>query len=165
VRPIDRTYRPFSFTIGVGPGTLASGDVDEDAALGLSYNLFRLGFGLAPSLQFTVAFEGMGRNSVSPQTNEDSWLKQENWMLGIQYHLLSRLYFRGSVGIGHISEHTDSVSNENPSTGIAVGGALGYEFLQTNHVALALDLNAGVTEYAHNETWSTFGLNLALTFY
>jgi hypothetical protein len=157
---VEGIYRPFSFTIGVGPGALIGPGEHE---LALSYNLFRLGFGLARDLSFVISFEGTGTSSISPETGEDSWLKQENWLLGIQYHVVPRLYLRGSLGAGFVSEHTESASFAG-GRGVAMAGAIGYEFIQTAHVALALDLNGSVTKYAR-ESWKTAGLNLAVSFF
>jgi hypothetical protein len=160
---LEGVYRPFSFTVGVGPGYLhGPGDAREVA---LSYNLFRLGFGVAPNISFVLAFEGMGANTVSPETLEYSWLKQENWLLGIQYHFLRRMYVRGGVGAGFISERTDTTVFEGPGTGLAMAAAMGYEFVQTPHISLALDANGSVTKYARREYWGTAGLNLAVSFY
>jgi len=156
-------YRPFSFTLGVGPGYMHG---PEDASeVGLSYNLFRIGFGVIPNLQFVLAFEGMGANTTSPLTGEYSWLHQENWMLGLQWFFVRRMYVRGEFGAGFIGERTDTISVSNPGTGIAMSGGIGYEFVQTPHVSLALDANGSVTKYHGKEYWTTAGLNLAVSFY
>jgi hypothetical protein len=156
-------FRPFSFTLGVGPGFLHG---PEDAnEVGLSYNLFRIGIGVIPNLQFVLAFEGMGANTTSRLTGEYSWLHQENWLVGVQWHVLRRLYLRGEVGAGFIGERTDTVSIPGPGTGLATAAGIGYEFVQTPHISLALDANASLTKYAAKEYWTTTGLNLAVTFY
>jgi hypothetical protein len=160
VHRVSGVYRPFSFTVGVGPGALFGPGEDEIA---LSYNLFRLGFGVVPNLQAVLGFEGTGTNSTNPATGADSWLKQENWLLGIQYHVLSQFYVRGSMGAGHVSEHT-SFASFSGGWGVAFAGAVGFEFVQTPHVALALDLNGSFTKYS-GESWKTAGLNLALSFF
>jgi hypothetical protein len=158
-------YRPFSFTVGVGPGYLHGwgNSADAESAVALSYNLFRLGFGIAPNVSVVIAFEGTGTNSTSPLTGERSWLRQENWLLGIQYHLVPRLYVRGGVGAGFISESSFS-ADVSGGTGIATAAAIGYEFVQTPHVALALDANGSITKYS-DQYWSTAGLNLAVSFF
>jgi hypothetical protein len=153
-------YRPFSFSFSVGPGALIGPGEHE---LALTYNLFRLGFGIAPNLSLVIGFEGAGTNSVNPDSGEDSWLKQETILLGVQYHFGRGLYVRGSVGQGSISETTD-YDHYSGGSGVAMSGAVGYEFVQTQHVALALDLNASSTRYAR-ESWQTAGLNLALSFF
>lgn len=153
-------YRPFSFTFSVGPGKLIGPGENE---LAVTYNLFRLGFGIAPNLSFVLSFEGAGTNSVNPATGDDSWLKQETFLLGLQYHLERGFYLRGAVGQGSVSETTD-FEKFNGGSGVALSGAVGFEFVQTAHFALALDLNASTTRYAR-ESWQTAGLNLALSFF
>ena len=168
-QPPSYIYRPFSFTIGVGPGYLhgwgkdAVGDLDSESSVALSYNLFRLGFGIAPNLAFWLGFEGAGANSTSPLTGEHSWLRQENWLLGIQWHFVPRLYVRGGVGAGYISETSASVVASG-GTGLATASAIGWEFVQTPHIALALDANGSITNYS-NQYWSTAGINLAVSFF
>jgi hypothetical protein len=76
---------------------------------------------------------------------------------------VQHLYLRAAMGAGFISEHTASVSFSN-GTGIATSGAVGYEFVQTPHVALALDLNGSITKFSH-ESWKTLGANLAVSFF
>ena len=160
---VSGIYRPISFTIGVGPGYLHGPQNTRELAI--SYNLFRLGFGVIPNLAFVLEFQGTGVNTVNESYGEYSWLKQENWLLGLQYHFLRRMYLRGGVGAGFVSEHTESFDIPGPGTGLAMAGAIGFEFVQTPHVALALDLNGSVTKYARKEYWGTTGLNLAVSFY
>jgi hypothetical protein len=160
---VSGIYRPLSFTIGVGPGYLTGPQNTRELAL--SYNLFRLGFGVVPNLSFVLEFQGTGANTVNQSYGEYSWLKQENWLLGLQFHFLRRMYVRGGIGAGFVSEHTESFDIPGPGTGLAMAGAIGFEFVQTPHVALALDLNGSITRYALKEYWGTTGLNLAVSFY
>jgi len=160
---VSGIYRPLSFTIGVGPGYLTGPQNTHELAI--SYNLFRLGFGVIPNLSFVIEFQGTGVNTVNETYGEYSWLKQENWLIGLQYHFLRRMYVRGGIGAGFVSENTESFDIPGPGTGLATAGAIGFEFVQTPHVALALDLNGSVTKYARKEYWGTTGLNLAVSFY
>jgi hypothetical protein len=153
-------YRPISFSIGAGPGALIG---PGEHQLALSYNLFRIGFGVAPNLAFFVSFEGAGTSSINPATDEDSWLKQETWQLGLQFYLLPQVYIRGGIGAGFVNESTDFASFSG-GTGIAFSGALGYEFVQSRHVALALEAAGNATKYSR-ESWAMTGLNLSLTFF
>jgi hypothetical protein len=159
---VEGVYRPISFTMGIGPGALIGPDHIHEAAL--SYNLARLGIGVAPNLQLTIAFEGTGANRVSGLTGEDSWLSQNTWMFGVQYWLLPRVYVRLGAGASTISEHSASLDVYYDGTGIAMGGGIGFEFVQTRHVALALDLNGSFTQYS-NDHWGTTGANLAVSFF
>jgi hypothetical protein len=154
------TYRPLSFSFSIGPGALVGPDESD---LALTYFL-RLGIGLAPNLSLVVGFEGAGTNSVNPETRLDSWLKQETFLLGLQAHLGRGVYVRGSIGESKISETTTDYDYYSGGSGITFSGAIGYEFLQLQHLALALDLNGSTTRYAH-ESWQTAGLNLAMSFF
>ncbi len=157
---VSGVYRPISFSIAAGPGALF-GPGEHDLAL--SYNLFRLGFGVAPNLSFFISFEGAGTSTVNPLTEENSWLKQEVWSIGLQYHFLPPLYLRGGIGAGFVSEST-AFDEFSGGTGIAFTGALGFEFVQSRHVALALEAAVNGTKYSR-ESWGMGGLNLALTFF
>jgi hypothetical protein len=152
-------YRPFSFAFSIGPGALVGPGESE---LALTYVL-RFGIGLAPNLSLVLGFEGAGTNSVNPDSGLDSWLKQETFLIGVQYHFVRGLYVRGAVGEGSISETTD-YDRYSGGSGVALSGAIGYEFLQSQHVSLALDLNGSTTRYAR-ESWETAGLNLAVSFF
>jgi hypothetical protein len=144
----------------VGPGALVGPGEHE---LAITYNLFRLGFGIAPNLSLVLGYEGAGTNSVNPDSGLNSWLKQETLLFGLQYHFGRGFYVRGAVGEGSVTETTD-FAHYSGGSGVALSGALGYEFYQSHHVALALDLNASNTRYS-TESWQTAGLNLALSFF
>jgi hypothetical protein len=152
--------RPISFTASVGPGMLFG---PGERQMALSYQLFRVGVGIDRNLSAVLGYESTGTDSVNPATDEDSWLKQDIWSLGLAAHLLPQLYFRGIMGIGHVSEKTAS-SNFSGGRGITVGAAVGYELLQMRHLALALDLHGSYTHYAR-ESWKTTGLELAVSFF
>jgi hypothetical protein len=151
-------YRPLSFTASVGPGALFGPGENEFA---LSYQLFRLGVGLDENLAAVFGYESTGTDSVNPATNEDSWLKQDIWSLGLQAHLERRLYFRGTMGLGYVSEKTASAKFSG-GRGVSVATAVGYELLQYSHLALALDVHGSYTHYPR-ESWKTLGLQLAVS--
>lgn len=156
----DDVYRPVSLTFGVGPGALFGPGEQKFA---LSYNLFRLGIGVATNLSFVFSFEGAGSNSVSPRTREDSWLRQTIYGFGLQYHFARRYYARVGMGWGSVSEETDSYVASG-GTGIAGVGALGVELSRGPFLALGLELAGSHTAYS-NESWQTAGLNLTVAFY
>lgn len=66
-------FRPFGFTAAVGAGGLFGPGEDT---LGIAYNLFRLGLGLAPGGSFVFGYEGTGASSDNPATQSNSWLQQ-----------------------------------------------------------------------------------------
>jgi hypothetical protein len=158
--PPTGVYRPFSLTIAAGPGRLM-GPGEKDWAV--SYNLFRVGLGVARNLSVILGFEGSGASSVNPKTHADSWLKQEVWYGGVQYHLLPRLHVRASVGIGAVSE-TTAKQKFSGGKGTALSAAIGYEFIQMPRTAVGLELVGNTTRY-QTESWEMVGLNLALSFF
>jgi hypothetical protein len=158
--PEDGVYRMFSVTASAGPGALIG---PGEKQMALSYQLLRLGVGIDRNLQAVFGYESTGTDSVNPATDEDSWLKQDIWSLGLQAHLTSRLYFRGIMGLGYVSETTDTAEFSG-GRGITVGAGLGYEFLQFRHAALAVDLHGSYTHYPR-ESWKTTGLQLAVSFF
>jgi hypothetical protein len=153
-------YRPFSLTIAGGPGALLGPDEHDFA---LSYSIFRLGIGLVPNFSFVFSLEGAGTTTTNPFTHEDSWLSQHAWLFGAQFHLLQRFYVRGGFGVAFLSEETSSFYVDS-TKGLAVTAAVGYEVLQTPHVALALELDGTGAKYS-NEWWQMGGLHLALSFF
>jgi hypothetical protein len=164
-------YRPISFSVGLGPSALVGpksclpdGSCSGVHDLALSYNLFRLGFGVARNLSFIISFEGAGTSSISPQTGESSWLSQSVLTGGLQVHILPPLYLRGGIGAGWVNESTNSVDN-SLGGGIAFSGAVGFEFVQTMHTALALEAAGSVAKYSGNEVWGMAGVNLAVSFF
>jgi hypothetical protein len=158
--PMSGVYRPFSFTAAVGPGALLG---PGESALAVSYQLFRLGLGVARNFSVLFAFEGAGTNSVNPATNRESWLKQDIWQLGVQSHLRQRLYVRGGLGVGFVSEKVGGRTFDG-GRGMALCAAVGYEVVQLWFAAVALDLHGSTTRYAR-ESWQTAGLDLAVSFF
>jgi hypothetical protein len=159
--PIERrpSFRAFSFSAGLGAGVLA-GPLEHDLAL--TY-LFRFAFGVAENLSFVVGFDGAGTSSVSPETGEDSWLTHNILWGGLQFHVMPALYVRGGVGVGWGTESTDSIRFSSTG-GLAVTAGVGWEFIQSAHTALALELGGNIARYGR-EDWGMAGLNLALSFY
>ena len=154
------SVRRFSFTAALGPGMLAG---PGERSLAMSYQLFRLGLGLNERLAIVLGFAGVGTSSVNPLTMRDSWLKQDLWSAGLQVNLMPRLYVRGGMGIGLVSE---SVGDRTFSggRGLAVEAAVGWELLQMRHLAMAVELNGSNTHYPR-ESWQTAGLQVAVSLF
>jgi hypothetical protein len=156
--PPTGVYRPFSLTTSIGPGTLIG---PGENSLALSYNVVRAGIGAGRNISFVFSFEGSGTPSINPKTRLDSWLKQEVWAAGVQYHFAQRLYGRTTVGLASVSEKTPGRVFEG-GRGIGFAAAVGWEFVQSNHVALGVEVNGSSTRYSR-EFWHTLGLHLALS--
>jgi hypothetical protein len=152
--------RLISVTFGIGPGILI-GPGETDVAL--SYSVFRLGIGIVRNLQFVASYEGAGTSSTSPATGESSWLSQNQWVFGLQYFFLQRLYARAGLGAGTVHESTGTAEFSG-GTGLNISGGVGLEFVQTEHVALGAEMNASTTRYS-SESWETIGWHLTLALY
>jgi hypothetical protein len=155
-----RDYRGINLSLGLGPSGLFG---PGEQALALSYLPLRVGYGFTRDLMVVLAFEGVGTNSVNPKTDQDSWLYQEIWWLGLQGRLRSQVYLRGGLGVGSVGERTDTQSFSG-GHGLALVGAVGRDIFTSDHVALALELNGGYTRYAR-ESWKTLGLQAAVSFF
>jgi hypothetical protein len=156
----EGVYRRFSFTAAIGPGALIG---PGENALAVSYQVARAGLGLDRNLGLWLSYEGAGTSSVNPKTNLDSWLKQEIVSAGLQGHLERRFYVRGGLGVGFVSEKTKAESFSG-GKGIAALAAFGYEILQREHLAVALDLHVSWTHYP-SESWKTLGADVAISLF
>jgi hypothetical protein len=147
----------------MGPVTLT----DDEQTLtegGVSYAV-RLGFGLTRRWLLMLGLEGMsfvGENSEG----QDVGISHRLWMLGAQVFPIERLYLRAGFGLAVVS---DDLSNESDS-GPGVLGGIGFEFVQTNNVALALEWASTVSNirnrsFQRDELWWVNGVNLAVSFY
>jgi hypothetical protein len=156
--PPTGIYRAFSLTTAIGPGALIG---PGEETLALSYNLFRVGFGVSRNVSFVFSFAGAGAPTINPGTNADAWLKQETWSLGGQVHMHQRFYARATMGLGFVSEKTANRKFDG-GRGLAFSVAGGWELAQASRVALAVELNLNTTRYSR-EFWHMAGLHLALT--
>lgn len=165
--PPHGVYRPISLTLAIGPGALfgysANGARETDPAL--SYNLFRLAFGIAPNLSLFVGFEGAGASSKDITTNTSAWLSQQIWSFGLQFHFLQRFYLRGGIGLASLQEETDFGTFSPRTHGTSYLAGVGFELVQTRDVALGLEATGSATRYAGSEWWQAAALNLTLAFF
>jgi hypothetical protein len=156
--PPDGVSRRFSLTAAIGPGALIG---PGESALALSYQVARIGIGIDRDLILQLSYEGAGTSSVNPMTQGDSWLKQDMMAAGLQHFLGQRLYLRGGLGVGFVSEKTKTMKFTG-GKGIAALAAFGYELTQRTHWALGIDLHASLTHYPA-ESWKTFGLSATIS--
>jgi hypothetical protein len=148
-------YRAFSLTVAAGPGALF-GPGERDLAL--SHNLLRVGFGLGLDLSLVLGLEGAAAGSVNPATGASSTLRQDTLSVGLQHHLSPWLYYRGSAGLGFISEVTERRTFSG-GQGFALSAALGCEALHWPRSAVGFELAASNVVY-RVESWRTIGLHL-----
>ncbi len=155
--PPDGVYRPFSFTLGAGPGILRlNNGLDTSPAWGISYAL-RFGFGIQPDLIFTMGFEG------TSATKNGTLASQDALLLGLQYFVSQLAYVRGAMGIANETEE-DANEIYMDQNGLALQGALGVDLVQGANVALSLEAAVMLGRYS-TETWTSGGLNLLFSLY
>lgn len=153
-------FRPLSLTLAIGPGMIIG---PGERSVALSYNIFRLGIGIVRNLSFIISYEGAGTDSTNPATGEDSWLSQNQWIFGLQFHFLCWFYVRAGIGPGTVEETTRHFFFSN-GTSLTYAGALGVEFLRAEYLALGFEASVSTTHYK-DESWQTLGWDLTLAFY
>jgi hypothetical protein len=171
--PEPLTYRPFYFGFGLGvagvgifpnsSGTSSAGSGNSSRA-GIGYNL-RLGFGLSPRWSLVLAADGA-------TAYFDSYsVSQTAWTIGPQVFLTPHLYARAGLGAATYSQdlnnnnYSYAYDNSFSDSGMAVVGALGFEFAQSYHTALAIEAAGTAGYYPNKDTVSTFGVNFVLNLF
>lgn len=161
-------YRPFFFGFGFGVGGVGikpgenSTSVDASRA-GFGYNL-RFGFGLSPRWALVLSADGAQAYFNSVSVNETAWT------IGPQFFILPKLYVRAGIGAATYSDDsctaTDSygncVSGGLSDSGTAGTLAVGMEFMQSYHSALALEAAGTVGVFPNKDKVSTIGINFIL---
>lgn len=167
------TYRPFFFGVGLGVSGLAvfpnQSGVDNAARVGVGYD-FRFGFGISPRWSLVLSADGATAyfdNNVS--------ITETIFAVGPQLFVTPKLYVRAGIGA---ASRTYDYGDYYPSTGYfasyygtssdsGFGGtaAIGFEFVQSYHVALALEACATVGYYPNKDTLSTYGINFVLNLF
>ncbi len=139
--PPAATFRPFTIGLGLGMGPLTQ-TVDEDTQResGISYSV-RLGFGLTRQWLLLLALEGMTFDAEL-QGGGDEAISHRHWMMGVQFFPLERLYLRAGFGLATVSEE---IRTDESDKGPAFFGGVGFEFVQTHNVALALEWASSVS--------------------
>jgi len=153
--PEPLSYRPFFFGVGLGIGGVAlfppSGGGGASSRAGMSYNL-HFGFGVSP--HWSIVLSGDGAYSYFSGYGID----QSVWSIGPQVFITRHLYARGGVGVAtkSIDYNTNSMdyyaNGGYSDSGMGWTAALGWEFTQSYHAALGLEL-AGT--FGHYQTFDT----------
>jgi hypothetical protein len=164
------TYRPFSFGFGLGVGGVGiyphdTSTYKNDSSMGLGYNL-RFGIGVAPRWSIVLSADGAQAYFNGVGVSETAWT------IGPQVFITRQLYAR--VGIGGATYSEDACdpsgyycySNAATDSGIAGAAAVGFEFMQTYHTALALEAVGTLARFSSNDDKvSTFGINFVLNLF
>jgi hypothetical protein len=168
--PQPLRYRSFFFSFGVGVSGVAvfpnEAGVENASRAGLGY-AFRFGFGVAP--HWSLVFAADGAAAYFDNVN----ISQTVFTLGPQVFLTRNLYAR--LGVGAASRTYD-YGDAWDETGYYYGGswsdsgmgavaAVGFEFMQSYHVALAVEGNGTVAYYPNKDVLSTFGINFVVNLF
>ena len=170
--PAPTSYRSIYFGFGLGVGGVAVLPHDEgklDSAgytiqnasrAGLAYNL-RLGFGVSPRWSLVFSADG----AAAYFNGYD--VSQTAWTIGPQVFLNRQLYLRGGIGVAHYNQtYDDGYSYFDVSdSGMASTVALGFEFMQSYHTSMALELNGSMGWYPNKDRVGTMGLNFVLNLF
>jgi hypothetical protein len=174
--PEPLTYRPFFFGFGLGVGGVgiifdngslnaSRGPRDNAARAGLGYNL-RFGFGVSPRWSIVLSGDGAQAYFKGASVSETAWT------IGPQVFLTRQLYARAGIGAATYSEdasYCDSYGycsdGTNTDSGMATTAAIGFEFMQHYHTALALEAVGTMGYFPNKDKVSTFGLNFVLNLF
>jgi hypothetical protein len=168
--PEPLTYRPFFFGFGLGVGGISV--VPNDTSVysnasraGLGYNL-RFGFGVSPRWSIVLSADGAQAYFNGANVSETALT------IGPQVFITSQLYARVGVGAAEYSQdnsYYDSsgyyYGNSATDSGMAAMAALGFEFMQHYHTALALEAVGTIGYFPNKDKVSTFGLNFVLNLF
>jgi hypothetical protein len=171
--PEPIAYRSFFFGLGLGVGGVAffpeAGMGDNSSRAGMAYNL-HFGFGVSPHWSIVLAGDG----AFAYFNGYD--LSQSVWSIGPQVFLNRQLYVRAGIGVA-----TKSVDNSDSyyydyyegysDSGMGWTLALGYEFMQSYHTSLGLEMGVTYGRYKDpdpitgSRNQGTFGLNFMLNLF
>jgi hypothetical protein len=173
--PEPIAYRSFFFGLGLGVGGVAffpeSGMGENSSRAGMAYNL-HFGFGVSPHWSIVLSGDG----AFAYFNGYD--LSQSVWSIGPQVFINRHLYVRAGLGVA-----TKSVDNSASwdyyydtyesfsDSGMGWTLALGYEFMQSYHTSLGLELGATFGRYkdpdpiTYSRNQGTFGINFMLNLF
>jgi|GEM_PF-2132021 len=172
--PEPITYRTFFFGLGLGVGGVAlfppSGNGDASSRPGISYNL-HFGFGVSP--RWSIVLSGDGAYCYFTGFAVD----QSVWSIGPQVFITRHLYARGGIGVAtkSIDYNTNSLDyyayDSYSDSGMGWTAALGFEFLQSYHTSLGLELAGtfghyqAADLYTYSKNQGTIGVNFMLNLF
>jgi len=166
--PEPTQFRSFFFGFGLGIGGIGImyGDSTYENASrsGLGYNL-RFGFGVSP--RWSIVMSGDGAQAYFDGYS----VSQTAWTIGPQVFITRQLYARAGIGAATYSEDADYCDNYGcyagtaNDSGMAMTAAVGFEFMQSYHSALALEAVGTMARFPNSDKVSTFGVNFVLNLF
>jgi hypothetical protein len=177
--PEPIAYRTFFFGLGLGIGGVAlfpEGDATENSSrAGMAYNL-HFGFGVSP--RWSIVLSGDGAYAYFSGYSID----QSVWSIGPQVFINRHLYVRAGIGVA-----TKSISDESSyyydsyydyysfsdygDSGMGWTLAVGWEFMQSYHASLGLEVGATFGRYhtidpiTGSRNQGTLGINFTLNLF
>jgi hypothetical protein len=148
-------YRPFNMTAGMGVALLSLPFSPRESQVGYNY-LARLGFGLTPDFIVYIGIDGTGVSHPEYDIN------QTNYLLGLQYFVIPRLYVRGGVGIAGMSDDSDFLGGS--AAGQAFMAGVGIELVQGDSLAFALEVTSSLARFRYG-TYFANALSFSLSFF
>jgi hypothetical protein len=127
----------------------------------MGYNL-HLGFGVSP--RWSLVFSGDGSWAYFDGYD----VNQTAWTIGPQVYLNRFLYLRGGVGVATYSQTYDDglyQVEDASDSGMAMTAAVGFEFMQGYHSAMALEFAATLGNYPNKDRVGTMGINFILNLF
>jgi hypothetical protein len=164
------SYRQFFFGFGLGVGGVSEYSHDLDSTrsrVGIGYNL-RLGFGVSPRWALVLSADGASAYF------QNMSLSETVFTVGPQFWVTPKLYVRAGVGAATRTYEYDNYYDDyygnyysDSWTDSGMGGvaAVGFEFVQSYHVSLAVEANGTVGYYNNKDTLSTFGINFVMNLF
>jgi hypothetical protein len=167
--PEPLTYRPFFFGFGLGVGGVSVVPNDTSVSTnasraGLGYTL-RFGFGVSPRWSIVLSGDGAQAYFSGASVSETAWT------IGPQVFITPKLYARAGIGAATYSQdnsYCDSYGcygGTAADSGMATTAAIGFEFMQHYHSALALEAVGTLGYFPNKDKVSTFGLNFVLNLF
>ena len=167
--PEPTQFRSFFFGFGLGVGGVSilpsnTSASDNSSRAGLGYSL-RFGFGVSP--RWSIVLSGDGAQAYFDGFN----VSETAWTIGPQVFITRQLYARAGIGAATYSEDADycdtygCYAGTANDSGMAVTAAIGFEFMQHYHTALALEAVGTMARFPNKDNVSTFGLNFVLNLF
>jgi hypothetical protein len=167
--PEPLRYRTFFFGFGLGVGGVGvfpnQTGASNASRVGLGYS-FRFGFGVSPRWSIVLAADGASAYFDNISVTETVFT------VGPQVFITRNLYARAGIGAaGRVYDYGDYYdqgyyyNDSERESGMGAAGAVGFEFMQSYHVALALEALATIGYYPNHDVLSTFGVNFALSLF
>jgi len=162
------TYRPFFFGFGLGVGGVGilphdTAHYDRTSRVGLGYDL-RFGFAVSPRWAIVLSADGAQAYFNGFGVSETAWT------IGPQVFITRQLYARAGIGAATYSEDACDAygycyTGANNDSGVAGTAAVGFEFMQSYHTALALEAVGTIAKFPNDDKVSTFGINFVLNLF